>query len=302
MSKNSQNPNALLEAWFLGERDVAPADVAAAGDAISRDAQLAERFDSLALADRALQDSDEPTDFERDFGRAWFDASLDAMLAEEREEQDDSHGGKTDNVVQLRPRKQPIAAWASAAAVLLMGAFTLTQAPTVAPPAFQARTAAVAGWQPRPDAPKLMAFCVERQAGEVVFNGPDEAPFGVVACPNDAELKLAVEKPGDTWKWAAFFGVYEDGTVLWYGPTPVAPKPVALDSTQDLQPIGESIRLGVNHKPGPVRVHALFTTEPVDFDQLEKWVGTHAPELFDNAMIVEPAVGTTGTQLFEVKP
>jgi hypothetical protein len=143
---------------------------------------------------------------------------------------------------------------------------------------------------------------VERSAGEVVFTGPEQSAFGVVSCPKDAEIKLAVENSDSQWKWAAFFGAHENGTLLWYGPTPATKQPVRIASNKDVEPVGESIRLGVNHTEGAVRVHALFTNEPVDFARLESWVGENRPALFDHAMIVEPDVGSTDTQLFEVKP
>lgn len=297
--------------------------MADAARAISADDGLRSYFDRLALADRALGEVhdgegeesglEQPGRFERSFGRALFDAELDALLESEAETDSDTDPDTDseapgtnpieaeDNVVRLEPRKpaRPIAAWFSAAAVLLVG--SLAYFGVVPPePVFQARTAAVTDFAPRPDSPRLNVFCAERIDGNVRFTGSDDAPFGLVTCPSDAEIKLAVVNQKRRFNYAAFFGVHEDGSLLWYAPSPAATEPIAIDATDELQPVGESIRLGVNHGPGAVRVHALFAIEPVDFAALQSWVDAQGPTLFDHAMVVEPAVGETDTQLFEV--
>lgn len=298
----------LLEELFLEERsDPSEEGVVEAARAISEDESLRGRFDRMALADRALGgNEDEPGDFERAFGRALFDARLDAMLAEE----------EADNVVPLRsptPREtdhrqppeerrpaRPVAAWVSAAAVLVVSSFAYFGVQQLPEPEFQARTAAASDWTPRTESPRVIAFCVERSGGDVRFSGPDDAPFGVVSCPVDGELKLAIRNEGQPRSHVAFFGVHEDGSLEWYGPSPADPSPVSVEPAEGIVPVGETIRLNVNHHPGAVRIHALFTDEPVDFPALRQWVEGRGPVLFDHAMVVEPAVGDTDSQLFEI--
>jgi hypothetical protein len=87
-------------------------------------------------------------------------------------------------------------------------------------------------------------------------------------CPVAGELKLGYRNREPELAYAAFFGVDRSGDIFWYGPSPAAPRPVPVEASRETVPVGETIRLGVNHSPRPVRVHAIFTSQPIDHTAL----------------------------------
>jgi hypothetical protein len=252
-------------------------------EAIAEDERARNLFNELAMADRALggaldgeADADllEATgDFERRLGDAAFESALDEMLAEEAAEANETE--ETDGAADVIPLFNSGRTGALvAAAVALLAAGTLlyiqrTSGPTGGDAGdFNARSAATAPEPGRFDAPDLRVFCAERQQGEVSFRDRAQTPGDGLRCPRDAELKLAYRNRSSQLTHAAFFGVDRSGTLYWYGPTPAAPEPVAVQSADELLPVGETIRLAVNHEPGDIRVHAVFSTRPIGFEQL----------------------------------
>jgi hypothetical protein len=274
------------------------------------------QYDASALADRFLSSSDsteqtdlrdlEPAGFERSFAEASFLGALDNMLDEEQASADQDHQEHQDhqasqahqeNVVDLSSersaRQVALRRFSAAAAVLLVGAaswlaFDQSQN-TILPGGassddsqFQARTAAATDTYGPFEAPELEIFCTERTPEGLQFTGTKDAPFGLLGCPLDAEIKLAYKNSSPKLHYAAFFGVDQTGKILWYGPTPADPGAVGVDQTSELSPVGEAIRLEVNHEPGGVRVFGLFSPEPVDFVALRQTVdGFDRQRLFD---------------------
>ena len=138
------------------------------------------------------------------------------------------------------------------------------------PEGFQPRTA-LTSTSEAPAGPPVEVFCVERGAsGELGFRGRADAPMGALSCPTSGELKLAHGDPGAR-TYVAMFGATRDGRLHWYGPSAAAPQAiVAKRAPRELWGFGESIRLGVNHSAGPVRVHALFSSAPLSHDKVRE--------------------------------
>lgn len=112
----------------------------------------------------------------------------------------------------------------------------------------------------------LRAFCLD---------GSQVAPLDptgqtVPACARSGQLKLAVSNPG---KFSHVFlvGMDDAHALKWYAPKPsstVAPEaltsvPAPAGATEAAVPVGASVRLEVNHQPGPVRIYALFSDRPI---------------------------------------
>jgi hypothetical protein len=109
----------------------------------------------------------------------------------------------------------------------------------------------------------LRAFCLVGDKVQALDPKGTTPP----ACERGAHLKLAVSNPG---KYAKVFLVGMDGEhdLKWYAPRPPetesvpAPGPAAPEQTVDV-PVGASVRLVVNHQPGPVRIYAIFSDKSV---------------------------------------
>lgn len=275
----------VLEALFVGD-DVERQDVVRVADHAAQDAELRGVYNRLALVDETIGG-----DFEQEFGEALFLEALDDMLAEEEQS----------NVVVLEDRRRarrPIEAWLAAAALvaLAFGALASGEMRRQSPE-FQARSA-VAAAQSQYDNPRLEVFCVERDQGEVRFRGQRESEFATVECPVDAEIKLAVRNTDHNLRYAAFFGIGPDNTLYWYGPSPAAAEEFALTDSDELQSVGETIRLQVNHQPGTVRVIGLFAETPLPWDRVRRWSGMNALQLRGGDLELER--GTVIRQTFEV--
>ena len=326
----------ILDEYFAGgdlaeALDGTPPEVLFASIA---DSEKARRyFNRLALTDRALSsgeleefleaDLEEAQqilgtrpggDFERDLGTAAFDAKLDAMLEEEaageastRQSHSARGGGHTPDdpeettVVSLFGGSQGIAATLAAAAlaVLVLGVVLMRRGGDAADE-FNPRSAATASDSANFARPDLELFCVRRADGDVEFEGTTDVAMGALECPMGAELKLAYRNPSKRLQYAAFFGIAADGSAYWYGPTPATPRPVEVRSTEKLVPFGETIRLNVNHSPGRVRVHAIFSTQPIGFDQLRQRLSTRPRErLWEGGDLSSPENVATD-RVFEV--
>ena len=294
------------------------------------------QYDALALCDRLLADDGDsgphdlgPHDlgrrdldklaragFETGFGDAAFLGALDEMLAQETTE-NPSEAKQSAELVDLADRRAPLGPmtrWLSvAAAVVVIGAGSwlawqhLQHGPQHAvrpqdPGEFQARSAASTTHHGPFAQPKLEVFCAHKTAEGVSFRGAKDAPFGLLKCPVDAEIKLAYANPSPQLHYAAFFGVDHTGTLYWYGPTPADVGAVAVSTTSALRPVGQSIRLQVNHRPGKMRVFGLFAVEPIDFARLRRLVDNlDAARLYDDGLPdALPIRGASTSSTFEV--
>lgn len=266
------------------------------------DSERARRyFDRLARADRALDAEAEGDDspdraaptsgFERAFGNALFESALDEIAGPASDDAASTEttdgGSETGGDVVSLFGGQTTALAAAAAAVLALGAalYWFGGSSPAEEDEFRARSAA----DPPEDAPKrsprVELFCAQRGGGEVDFEAAAETPGPELECPVDAELKLAYENPSSRFEYAAFFGIDADGNRYWYGPSPAAEGPVSIETrTEGVVPVGETIRLEVNHSPGTVRVFALFADRPVDYERLSSWLDdARTAALFEGA-------------------
>ncbi len=275
------------------------------------------QYDALALADRVLVGDgaqEDPAElpragFETSFGDAAFLGALDEMLTEEQQ------GAAVVDLSGRRGPLSPTARWLSAAAAVLLvgagswfawqhlhGAGQHTSIVDNNPGEFQARSAASAAAHGPFAQPKLEVFCARKSAEGVELQGAKDAPFGLLRCPQDAELKLAYANPSPRLRYAAFFGVDQHGSIYWYGPTPAETGAVEVAHTSELRPFGESIRLAVNHRPGKVRVFGLFSVEPIDFARLRHMIdGLDAHTLFGDGLPGDLLMrGASTSSTFEV--
>ena len=122
----------------------------------------------------------------------------------------------------------------------------------------------------------LRAFCLSGDKVEALDPKGSEAP----KCARSSQLKLAVSNPGQYAK-VFLVGMDAEHDLKWYAPRPSVPAadgkltpfesvpaPVGHE-TVDV-PVGASVRLVVNHDPGPVRIYALFSDQPVTSTEVEQ--------------------------------
>jgi hypothetical protein len=106
---------------------------------------------------------------------------------------------------------------------------------------------------------------VERQAGVRAFCFDDK---GVTPrCTGASQLRLTVSNPG-AFHYVFLVGLDEAHAIKWYAPRPPQSSSLAAPSGQDV-PIGDAVRLGVNHDPGVTRVYAIFSDAPVTSAEVE---------------------------------
>jgi hypothetical protein len=74
------------------------------------------------------------------------------------------------------------------------------------------------------------------------------------------------------------FGLAEDGSLLYYLPTPDEPATTRVSLGAPWQPLPFSVRLAVNHAPGRVRVFALASDRPAEVADLERLAAALAPQ------------------------
>ncbi|MFP4600012.1 MAG: hypothetical protein ACLFVJ_17275 [Persicimonas sp.] len=323
--------NGALEALFVGqthEEAFGEISAQAVQKHLADCAACRRLYDGLALADRQLADRQladgdhEPvsSDFEAAFGEAAFSAALDDLLAEEAAE----NATRDSSVVDFSERSAqsgqsdrpapPMRLYAAAAAVLLIGVSgwmilgsDIFGTHTTGEDEFQARSATNANANGPVEQPELELFCAQRTSEGVNFTGKEDAPLGLISCPLDAELKLAYRNTATQLRYAAFFGVDQTGKIYWYGPTPSDGAPLEIEPSATVEPVGESIRLAVNHRPGRIRVVGVFASDPIRFSELRRGLDkTDVDRLYRGERLDDPStrdlsrLGTITTASFEV--
>ncbi len=311
MSKRDDTQlRAALDDLFVDGALPDDVDARALYEHLGADADARDHYDRLALASRALEGApEERSTIERDFARDSFMGALDDLLASEPDAAPHHHAEEEHHapVITLWDRVRLNAPHAAAAAIIFAvgGSFILNSTPTPQPADSGTFTPRKAVTDTDPiqsqravQAPDIEVYCVERQGGEVVFTGADEAPFGTLLCPQDAEIKLAYQRPGDGLEHVAMFGVDASGNLLWYGPSPAAPEPVFAGDEPGMNAFGETVRLHVNHAPGPHRVHAIFSRDAIDFPTLERMLRGR-DDLFASEQLTDIG-GVATSKTFEV--
>jgi hypothetical protein len=105
----------------------------------------------------------------------------------------------------------------------------------------------------------------ERQAGVRAFclDGSGVTP----TCTRASQLRLTVSNAGK-FRYMFLLGLDDAHAIKWYAPRPPETSSVAAPVGNDV-PVGDALRLGVNHDPGAVRVYAIFSDAPVSVAEVE---------------------------------
>lgn len=301
---NHKQAQKQLDALFVGDPCTDPL---ALRDHLRRCAECRRVFEQMAALDRALHGQDpeggEPGEFERRYTEAVMQATVTSP---------EVVGG------DAAPRPwwralldgwRPAAALAVAAvvaAVWLPGVVqSLQQRDAVdaalntdegrAEDGFSSRVGAGAPatpWrQTHAGVHHAEIFCARRVAQRTVFHSAEE---GVLHCAQDAELKFAFvnKAQGDSapLPYLALVGRHEGGQLLWYHPMlPQAPDQAStrVGQAARLKPLGETIRLSVNHTPGRVQLFAVFSAMPLPRAVVEARI-SDADELnLDGASVID---------------
>lgn len=223
-------------------------------------------YDSLALAARLGRN--EVSEFEQAATEALFLGALDEMLAEE------APPAKKSWVPQLALVAGALIAGGALVWGANAGIFQTDDG-------FQARGIHVPAEEYGQT--RVLPFCARAIADEIQFITPDQGP-----CLLSDELKLAYTSDDARLKYGHFIGVHESGELYWYGPSPAAPSAVIVKKAPETPvPVGESIKLSVNHKAGTIYVMGVFAERKMEMAELESWakaqIGTlqqgHTPRL-----------------------
>jgi predicted anti-sigma-YlaC factor YlaD len=267
---------ARLETLLWSEQTMDPAECALLHEHLRGCAACRAHYDRMALALRALEPEAERAGAEQAFGEASFLSALGAQLAAEQAPASEEPAAPVISLAHERARRVALACVALAACGLAVwGAQRAEQAQQAQDEEFTARSAQTREQAvPEVSPASVAVFCVTRAAaGTPRFEGASDAPLGALACDVGGELQVAYTlSAGHRARYAAFFGVSEADELLWYGPSPAEPGPVAVTLSEGLSPVGQTIRLGVNHQPGMVRVFGLFSEEPLELARVQRWV------------------------------
>jgi hypothetical protein len=145
----------------------------------------------------------------------------------------------------------------------------------------------------------VRAFCVDGgRASPISLGG---------ACPRDGLLQFAYSNRRA--RYLLLFGIDSSGRALWYFPAPPQAESVAIrggagreEAALD-EPLPGSTRLAVNHRPGPVRVLALFTQRPLRISEVAARLPHLAAGAPPQAVFAPLGEGESAYQLrFEVLP
>jgi hypothetical protein len=122
----------------------------------------------------------------------------------------------------------------------------------------------------------LRAFCLKNEKVEPLDVKGPKPP----TCDRADQLKLAVSNPGK-YQRVFLVGLDAEHALKWYAPKPNSdgtltgiesvpvPPPDAKIEPQVEVPVGPSVRLVVNHQPGPVRIYALFSDQAIPATEIE---------------------------------
>lgn len=263
MTAQNQDMRQALDAMYIDRTSQNAQDVHECFEQIKHDPDAQAHFNALAMADRALGECwDNPGVFEQHIGELAFLGALDAQLAAETSK----HKPQGAKIIPW-PKTRIFAAAASMLIIGLGALFAKNMLPQE--PQFQARHTTTT---PKPfEKASISLFCVtQAKDGFAIFERPGDFEFGVLQCPiKNGHLKLAYTNPYAKLKHMAVFGTDAAGNILWYLPNPARTQTVAIDVHEQMQPIGQTIQLNINHKPGKVRVHALFSQQPIDYHSLK---------------------------------
>jgi hypothetical protein len=163
-------------------------------------------------------------------------------------------------------------------ALIVIASLLWVDLPTPAPPetAFQVRSSAVKTTGPGRSRVGLRAFCIDRRVEGKVVPPPSADPRGVpdARCKLGDELQLTVTRTGPAYPYLIVLGLDDEGRKLWYFPVPPSGRSGSAPRDVVDEPLGEAIRLAVNHRPGETRILAVFSSSPLSAARVFGWLGT----------------------------
>jgi len=119
----------------------------------------------------------------------------------------------------------------------------------------------------------LQAFCVR---GGKILAPPPRATGLDARCRLDDELQLVVTQTAG-YGQLLVVGIQEGGE-RWYYPLPPTGRSGAAPRQVAEEPLGQAIHLAINHRPGPLRVLALFSRSATRADQIVAWLESADPD------------------------
>ncbi len=284
-----------LEALFVGDALVRPLEVR---EHLRQCARCRAAFDELCEVERALSQSDDPAQdgFESQYSlaviqaasRAAATASPAAALGGRRWASE----GLSSALEALRGRWLAPAALAAALCAAALVALDPVgwRADGVAPEeAFAPRIGAVAepGGLSRAGVHRAEAFCVKREAAGPRMVG---AAGGVLECGLRDELKFgcinAALRGEQPLPHLTLVGVDGRGELRWYRPLEVEAglASVEVGPSERMRPLGQTIRLEVNHAPGAVTLYGVFSALPLPEAAVIEALGDGPPR-FDRVVL-----------------
>jgi hypothetical protein len=64
-----------------------------------------------------------------------------------------------------------------------------------------------------------------------------------------------------------------EGETIWFFPNPIETRSLEISKANRYKPIGDAVQLRVNHRPGVVRLFAIFSIEPISISELQLAAG-----------------------------
>lgn len=115
----------------------------------------------------------------------------------------------------------------------------------------------------------LRAYCLRQQGDTVSVVAVSDAVHGDLRCAVTDAVQFAYRLRSPATAFLAIVGTDEDGRLHPYQPRPPGDRAQAVFATDREQVLAGSVRLGVNHRPGKVRIVALFSASPLTLQQVE---------------------------------
>jgi hypothetical protein len=132
----------------------------------------------------------------------------------------------------------------------------------------------------------LRAFCIQRIAGLPQVSGLVPAEGAVPSCRTADVIKFAYTNHAQLG-YLFLVGVDDKYAIKWYEPHPPERRSVKVKSGASDEPLARAVRLAVNHRPGQLRVFALFSARPIGAEQIEQAVAQARKRRTPLATLVE---------------
>lgn len=119
----------------------------------------------------------------------------------------------------------------------------------------------------------LRLFCAGPKVAATEQFRPASTDGGAAdGCRLDESLKVTFLNATDRYRYLWVLGLDDRLEIKWYYPIPGARSGVPIKTTRELAPLPDMVKLQVNHRPGPVRVFALFSNDKISSTRIERAV------------------------------